>query len=236
MESDSVSLVNGTTDELVSIIPVGENPAYAAVDTSLGTNYGNVFVTNYLSNTVSVISWRTNSVVRNISVSGNPKSIVFDSENGNFYVSNYGSGTVAVIDGNNDSVLGFTKAGREPNVLAFDPLNHDLYVTNFGDSSVTVIPTDSMTLTLQTESEITTASRSSVASIDTNATTSTTPVNSQTTISTTSGNSSLSVSSASSSNSKQEIILVSLFAVVTVLIGSAFIAFRRRSMTKLELT
>ncbi|MDG7001144.1 MAG: hypothetical protein JRN15_18775 [Nitrososphaerota archaeon] len=56
------------------------------------------FVTNYQSNTTSVISSSTNKVIASINVGFNPDAITFDPNNGYFYVANYGSNTVSVIN------------------------------------------------------------------------------------------------------------------------------------------
>ncbi len=124
-------MLNGTTNGLVSTIPVGNNPNYLAVDTLPGPNFGNIFVTNYASNTVSVIDWRTNKVIDNVSVPGNPKSIVFDPLNGNFYTTDYSSGTISEISGSNDTLLGSATVGPEPNEVAFDPIKSELVCNQF---------------------------------------------------------------------------------------------------------
>src|SRR5205807_5552695 len=60
---------------------------------------GEIYVTNAGSNSVSVISGSTKSVIDTINVGANPDGIAFDSINGDIYVANGGSNTVSIIDG-----------------------------------------------------------------------------------------------------------------------------------------
>jgi YVTN family beta-propeller protein len=93
LNANSVTVINGTNDKIVTTIPVGQSPNDLAVDTAQGLNYGNVFVTNYASDSISVISRTTNAVLTNISVP-TPKGIVVDQNSSNLLVANYGAGTV----------------------------------------------------------------------------------------------------------------------------------------------
>jgi YVTN family beta-propeller protein len=86
----------GTAKAAYPTVPVGSAPVAIAFDSA----NGNLYVVNSLSNTVSVISGRTNTVIASpIPVGGLPEVIAFDSANGDLYVTNSGfSGfTVSVI-------------------------------------------------------------------------------------------------------------------------------------------
>ena len=64
--SNTVSVINPTTNTVVATIPVGESPFGVAVNPANGL----VYVTNAGSNTVSVIDPATNTVVATIPVGG----------------------------------------------------------------------------------------------------------------------------------------------------------------------
>jgi len=107
--SDTVSVIDEYTDNVTGKIPVGEYPTHIAVLENHGMGMGNkIYVTNRLSNTVSVINSTTGSVT-NIGVGGSPSGIAGNSILSMMYVLNepyFGNSTntVSVIDGSKDKV------------------------------------------------------------------------------------------------------------------------------------
>ena len=91
---------------VVATITVGNVPTYVAYDSAKGE----VFVANDGSNSVSVISDTTNSVVATVSyVGSNPFGVTYDSGKGEVFVANSGSNNVSVInDSNNAKSATFT--------------------------------------------------------------------------------------------------------------------------------
>ena len=77
---------------VIDTITVGTEPEAVAFD-SLN---GNVYVSNYYSNNVTVIN-DTNKVIDTITVGSGPEAVAFDSLNGYVYVANAGSNSVSVI-------------------------------------------------------------------------------------------------------------------------------------------
>jgi YVTN family beta-propeller protein len=116
-------------------IPVGDHPIAIAFDSA----NGNLYVANENSETVSVISGKTNTLVGNpIRVGGDPTAIAFDSANGNLYVVN--ADAVSVISGQTNTVVGSPiPVGTAPTGIAFDSANGKLYVTNSQSDDVSVI-------------------------------------------------------------------------------------------------
>ncbi|EQB68322.1 MAG: hypothetical protein AMDU5_GPLC00014G0129 [Thermoplasmatales archaeon Gpl] len=82
-----------------------------------------MYVTNCVSNTVSVISGSSNKVSKNITVGSLPDGATFDSLNGYVYVTNLFSDTVSVINGKNNSSFKTIKVGSHPGGAAFDSSN-----------------------------------------------------------------------------------------------------------------
>ena len=78
---------------IIDNISVGTSPKDAAFDNLNGY----VYVTNYGSNSVSIINGTTNTVIKNISVGTSPRGAAFDNLNGYVYVMNAYSNTISVL-------------------------------------------------------------------------------------------------------------------------------------------
>jgi len=82
-----------------------------------------MYVTNFLSKTVSVISTNTNKVGAPMAVGIRPLEIAFDPTHDRLYVSYDGNDQVSVIDTNTNTVVGLPLiAGVDPEVIAFASL------------------------------------------------------------------------------------------------------------------
>jgi YVTN family beta-propeller protein len=134
-------------DSVIATIPVGMAQSGIFAIASDSAN-GNLYVTDFVSNTVFVISGQTNTVIGNpIPVGEAPEAIAFDSANGNLYVANTFGHSVSVISGRTNTVIGSPVAvGVTPIGIAFDSANGNLYVVNNGDSTVSVIAGSSNTV------------------------------------------------------------------------------------------
>jgi YVTN family beta-propeller protein len=94
----------GTARAAYSTISVGKSPDFIAFDSA----NGNLYVTNFNDNTVSVISGQTNKVIGNpIPVGVNPLGIAFDSANGSGAAND-----VSVISGSTNTVIGSNVANQ----------------------------------------------------------------------------------------------------------------------------
>jgi YVTN family beta-propeller protein len=98
-----------------------------------------VYVTNSLSDSVSVIDGSTNAVLTTVPVGSYPSAIAFDSSNGMLYVCNQSSNTVSVIDGSTNKVVSTVAVGTAPDGAAFDSKNKLVYVANDVSGTVSVI-------------------------------------------------------------------------------------------------
>ena len=132
--SNTVSVINGATNNVIANISVGLNPVGVAFDSSNGY----VYVTNFYSGSVSVINGATNTVIANISVGTEPHAVAFDSSNGYVYVANI-SGSVSVINGATNNVIANISVGLNPVGVAFDSSNGYVYVANELSNTVSVI-------------------------------------------------------------------------------------------------
>src|SRR5208283_338954 len=64
---NSVSVISGTTNQVIATIGVGADPLTVAFD----SQNGNLYVTNYESNSVTVINGTTNQVIDSIAIFAN---------------------------------------------------------------------------------------------------------------------------------------------------------------------
>jgi YVTN family beta-propeller protein len=118
--------------EVTATIPVGTKPQGVAYDSCKGA----IFVTNYGSNTVSVISDRTDTVVATVQVGVEPVGVAYDSGKGEVFVANGGSNTVSVISDNTNTVVATIPMGSNsadqphPLCIAFDSATSEIYVVN----------------------------------------------------------------------------------------------------------
>src|SRR5208283_154801 len=88
---------------LVSTVNVG--------GTSYGVAYdsvkGEVFVTHFFNDSVSVLSDASNAVIATVHLAQNyePVGVVFDSGKGELFVANYGANTVSIISDSTDKAV-----------------------------------------------------------------------------------------------------------------------------------
>ncbi|MBV8215202.1 MAG: beta-propeller fold lactonase family protein [Verrucomicrobia bacterium] len=104
-----------------------------------------VYVANWDSDTVSVISAEWKTVVSTIPVGACPTSVAVSTDGRTLYVANYCDNTVSVIDTKYQQVVATVSVGNSPNWVAVSPgaANSQIYVANEGDGTVSVI--DSVT-------------------------------------------------------------------------------------------
>jgi YVTN family beta-propeller protein len=103
-----------------------------------------LYVTNYHSNSVSVVNATTNAVVATIPVGLEPRRVAFTPDGLHAYVINHGSNTVSVIDTVSRSVSATIPIGRSPSWIVIRSDGRRVYVNDTSASmgaQVTVIDT-----------------------------------------------------------------------------------------------
>jgi YVTN family beta-propeller protein len=117
-------------------IVVGKGPYKDLFD----PDNGNIYVANTFSNSVSVISAKTNSVIAHVTQhSGEtPRELAYDSANGKLFVANVYSNTVTVIDTSTNKLIDRIPVGSITNGVVFDSANGNVYAINAG-SPVSII-------------------------------------------------------------------------------------------------
>ena len=149
-DSDTVSVINGTTNKVASKIQVGNVPTGIVVD----ENNNMVYVTNYDNDNVYVINGTTNKVESKIQVGNGPTSIALDSKKNLLYVANYLEDTLSVINATENVNYGNINIskhfpGNGPTAIAVDSNNNKVYVLNMFSDNISVIDSGIITDSLQ---------------------------------------------------------------------------------------
>ena len=138
----NVSVIDTSTDTVVTTVRVGGAPYGAAVNPS-GTR---AYVTNWYSGIVSVIDTSSNTIVKSIRVGYSPIGVAVNQDGTRVYVANSNSDSVSVIDTSTNTVVDTVMVGADPQCVAVNPSGTKVYVTNWYSDSVSVIDTSSNTL------------------------------------------------------------------------------------------
>jgi YVTN family beta-propeller protein len=138
INDDTVSVIDGSSDDLSTTITVGKSPSYVASNPE--TN--KVYVSNNADDTVTVIDGTNNNLLKTISGISNPYDIAVNPVTNKIYVSESGNAsvnTVYVIDGSTDVIKGTITVGFGPTGIAVNPLTNKVYVSNTIEGTVSVI-------------------------------------------------------------------------------------------------
>jgi YVTN family beta-propeller protein len=146
--SDTVSVVDTSTDVVVDTIVVGSAPTGLAIDSSRNL----LFVSNFSSASVSVIDLTDDTVTATVGVGGAPDGIAVDPELGKVLVADHGNGLVSVIDETTDTVVNTVPLNGQTYGVAIDTGTHTAYVTNTTTSQIDVI--DESTWTVSTSFQV----------------------------------------------------------------------------------
>lgn len=133
LAADTVTVVSGTTDSIVSEISVGTDPYNAAYD----SGNGDIYVADFASNQISVINGVTDTVSSTISggLILEPEGMAYDTSNGYVYVGDRSSSDCLVpINTATNTPLECFAIG-EIESLAYDSGNGDMYVVTASSSA-----------------------------------------------------------------------------------------------------
>lgn len=132
--SNSVSVINTSTDAIVTTIAVGSAPVKMVVS----PDGSRLYVVNYSGGSVSVINTSTNTIATTIPVGSNPTDIAISPDGSKVYTANSSSNSVSIINTTTNAVTTLA-VGAWPTALAISPDGSKAYVANYNASNISVI-------------------------------------------------------------------------------------------------
>lgn len=139
-KSNSVSVFDLKTNQILKDIPVGQNP-----DAIFYDDYSGMIVTcNGKSNDLTFINPKTDEVIATVAVGGKPETAVSDGK-GNVFVNVEDKNEVVKINSKTHNVEAHWKLaiGEEPTGLAIDRITHRLIVGCGGNKFMEILDTES---------------------------------------------------------------------------------------------
>ena len=135
--TDSLSVIDRTTESVVDVVPLGFKPYSVAVNPV--TN--RLYVPDVEGRAVSVIDGDSNSVIATVPVGAwAPFGIAVNPVTNRIYVASFSTrGLVSAIDGDSNSELATIDVGLVPIGVDVNPSTDRVYVANVGSGNVSVI-------------------------------------------------------------------------------------------------
>lgn len=125
------------TDALLDMLDVGQTPVHLAMK----PDSGEIFVSNFDSNTISEIATGTNEVGGAYQVGTHPSDGVVSADNTTLYVSNFDASSIDVFSVDDARLVGAARAGDGPDSLAFSAAGHLLFAVDSRSGDVAVVRT-----------------------------------------------------------------------------------------------
>ncbi len=132
-KQDSASL----QDHLLARLRVGKTP----VSLALKPDGGELFVSNFGSDSISEVSTFTNEVGGTYTIGSQPSQAVVSADNGSLWVSNFGAESVSLYSVDEGRMSNAVHTGPQPDAIAMSPGRPVLLVANAKSGDVAVIRT-----------------------------------------------------------------------------------------------
>lgn len=126
-----------THDRLLTLLDVGKTPVHLAMK----PDGGEIFVSNFASNTISEISTSTNEVGGTYNIGPQPARGLVSEDNSTLWVSTFGSDSASVYSIDEGKLAGVVRTGPGPDAMAFSSDEHLLLLANSKSGDVAVIRT-----------------------------------------------------------------------------------------------
>jgi YVTN family beta-propeller protein len=122
-------------DQMLALLDVGKTPTHIA----LKPDGGEVFTTNFDSDSISEISTWTNEVLGTYVIGAKPSRAIISSDNSTMAVTNFGADSVSLYSIDDGRIVASAHTGSRPDALAFSTDEHLLLAVDAGSSDVAVI-------------------------------------------------------------------------------------------------
>lgn len=126
-------------DHMLAMLDVGKTPVHLTVK----PDGGEVFVSNFDSNSISAISTSTNEVENTYPIGNRPVYSVVSGNNSTLWVSNFSAESISLYSIDDGKMEGSIHTGPGPDALAFSADEHLLLATDARSGDVAVIRTQS---------------------------------------------------------------------------------------------
>ncbi len=122
-------------DQMLCLLDVGQTPTHLAIK----PDGGEVFSTNFDSDSISEISTWTNEVSGTYVIGAKPSRAVMSNDDSSLWVTDFGADSASMYSIDDGRVEDSVHTGSRPDALAFSADEHLLLVTDAGSSDVAVI-------------------------------------------------------------------------------------------------
>jgi serine/threonine-protein kinase len=136
LNKNIIDVIDTGAKKLIGKIAVPPNPHWIV----FGKN-GQIYVTDHMSTTVTVLNARTNGIIKEIQVGETPHSIAISPDGSRVAVTSFNGNQVFLIDTATDQEIAKIPVGRNPLEIKYSPDGRYLYTANNEDNTVTVIDT-----------------------------------------------------------------------------------------------
>lgn len=127
------------TDHLLTLLDVGKTPVHL----TMKPDGGEIFVSNFDSDSISEIATWTNEVGGTYSIVSKPTGGVVSSDNSNLWISNFGSDSISLYSIDDGRIVNTVRTGSEPDAIAFSSDQYLLLAADARSGDVAVIRTRS---------------------------------------------------------------------------------------------
>jgi YVTN family beta-propeller protein len=126
-----------TSDHMLTLLDVGRTPIHLAMK----PDGGEIFVSNYDSDSVSEIDTSMNEVGTTFPIGSKPVYGIVSRDNSTLWVSNFAADSISIYSIDDGRLMGSVHTGAAPEVLAFSVDEHLLLATDAHSGDVAVIRT-----------------------------------------------------------------------------------------------
>ena len=128
-------------DHMLALLDVGKTP----VSLAMKPDGGEIFVTNFNSDSVSEIATFTNEVGWTTAIGNKPLHGIVSRDNSTLWVSNFGADSISLYSIDDGRVAASVHTGSAPDALAFSADEHLLLATDAHSGDVSVLRTQDKT-------------------------------------------------------------------------------------------
>lgn len=126
-------------DQFLTLLDVGNTPTHLA----LKPDGGEVFSTNFGSDSISEISTWTNEVLGTYIIGSKPSRAIISQDDSTLWATNFGADSASMYSIDDGRMEAGVRVGSQPDALAFSTDEHLLLVADSGSSDIAVIRTQS---------------------------------------------------------------------------------------------